>query len=200
MKTVVVFDFDGTLTRKDTMLEFIKFTHGKAKFLFGFLLYTPWLLAYKFRLYPNWKIKQKILSHFFAGMPLIEFESFCRAFFRSSHARLLYKRGEEQVREYLQIGHEVVIISASVENWVKPFAEYLGVRQVLGTQMEVDEEGRLTGFLATPNCYGQEKVNRLLALFPDRDAYRLIAYGDSSGDREILDYADKAYFREFNDA
>ncbi|MDR2804403.1 MAG: haloacid dehalogenase-like hydrolase, partial [Dysgonamonadaceae bacterium] len=74
-RLIVVFDFDGTITRKDTLAAFIKFAKGKAAFYKGFIRYSPLLLAYKLRLYPNWKIKQKVISHFFKDMPMAEFMS-----------------------------------------------------------------------------------------------------------------------------
>ena len=45
--------------------------------------------------------------------------------------------------------------------------------------------------------YGQEKVERIRSLFPQRDTYQLIAYGDSRGDKEMLDYADEKHYRPF---
>ena len=62
---IAVFDFDGTVTTKDTLLEFIKFVRGPVSFYAGFLRYAPQLLAYKSGIYPNWKVKQQIFSHFF---------------------------------------------------------------------------------------------------------------------------------------
>ena len=64
---IAVFDFDGTVTTKDTLLEFIKFVRGPVSFYAGFLRYAPQLLAYKLGLYPNWKVKQQIFSHFFSN-------------------------------------------------------------------------------------------------------------------------------------
>ena len=72
-RTVAVFDFDGTLTTKDTLLEFIKFSCGTGKFYFVFLLYIPLLVLMKLKLYPNWKCKQKVFAHFFKGMKISEF-------------------------------------------------------------------------------------------------------------------------------
>ena len=68
MKQIVAFDFDGTITNRDTLLEFIKFAKGKTAFYLGFLLHLPWLLAMKCHLYPNWKTKQMIFSYFFKGV------------------------------------------------------------------------------------------------------------------------------------
>ena len=88
---------------------------------------------------------------------------------------------------------QVVIVSASIDNWVLPFFPHVCV---LGTQVEVAHD-RLTGRFLTPNCYGSEKVRRLLQRFPDRQQYRLTAYGDSRGDREMLAFADEAHYKPF---
>lgn len=66
--TVAVFDFDGTLIRKDSFLEFIKFAFGERAFLTGFFLNSPYLVAFKLKLYPNWKAKERVFSYFFRGM------------------------------------------------------------------------------------------------------------------------------------
>jgi phosphoserine phosphatase len=68
--------------------------------------------------------------------------------------------------------------------------------KVVGTQIEV-KDGRLTGRFLTKNCYGQEKVNRLLSLYPHRQDYCLVAYGDSRGDKELLSFADESHFKPF---
>ena len=59
-KKLYCFDFDGTLTTSDTLLEFIKYAKGKGRFLMVFLMYSPLLVLMKLHLYPNWKAKQRI--------------------------------------------------------------------------------------------------------------------------------------------
>ena len=65
MKQIVAFDFDGTLTTKDTLLEFIRYVCGDMAFTIGFLRYSPLLVLMKLGLYPNYKAKQKVFSYFF---------------------------------------------------------------------------------------------------------------------------------------
>ncbi len=197
MTTVVAFDFDGTLTRCDTLLAFIRHAVGTPRFLFGFLLHSPWLVAYKLRLYPNWRAKERIFSWFFCGMEVATFEALCHSFFAEKGETLLRTGARQCVEGYTAKGCKVVVISASVDQWVIPFAASLGIRQVIGTQIAITPNGRLTGRFATPNCYGSEKVSRLLRLYPNRTNYRLIAYGDSRGDRELLAAADEAHYRPF---
>lgn len=188
-RTVVVFDFDGTLTKKDTLLEFIKYACGKRRFYMGFLLYSPILVFMKLHLYANWKAKEKIFAFFFKGMCYEEFKALGMAFAETVEA---IKRNDilARLKKHVSEGHSVYVISASVEEWVRPWCERLNVKGVLGTKIEVDKTGKVTGKFLSMNCYGQEKVNRLLKTEPNRDEYDLYAYGDSKGDKEIIECAD----------
>jgi phosphatidylglycerophosphatase C len=71
-----------------------------------------------------------------------------------------------------------------------------GITEIIGNPAELCD-GRVTGRLAGANCYGPEKVRRLLALNPERESYTLFAYGDGRGDRELLAAADHPYYRCF---
>ena len=188
MKKVYAFDFDGTLTTRDTLIAFIRYACGTPRFLFGFLLHAPLLVLMKLRLYSNGKAKQRVFSWFFRGMPIETFDALCQDFART-HRHLLRPDIVRILEQALAEGAEVLIVSASIDNWVQPFFPTV---TVLGTQVEVIG-GRLTGRFLTPNCYGQEKVRRIFAIHPDRSAYHLTAYGDSRGDRELLAFADEAH-------
>ena len=192
MKKIVAFDFDGTLTTKDTLLVFIRYVHGTKAFVQGFLRYAPLLVLMKLHLYPNYKAKQRVFSYFFKGMPLSLFNRYGENFAADSSC-LLRPQGIEAIRKAQTEGAEVLIVSASIDNWVQPF--FPAVR-VLGTQVEV-EDVVLTGRFLTKNCYGQEKVNRILALYPNRSEFYLTAYGDSRGDKELLAFADEGHYKPF---
>ena len=203
MKKIVAFDFDGTLTTKDTLIEFIRFAKGSCGFWLGFLRYAPLLVLMKLGFYPNYKAKQKVFSYFFKGMRLEDFDNLC-LHFAQNHQHLLRPKGIETMNRALREGTEVLIVSASIDNWVKPFFNNLSNPsiqnnpniQILGTQIEV-KDGLLTGRFLTKNCYGQEKVNRILALYPHRESYHLTAYGDSQGDKELLAFADASHYKPF---
>ena len=194
MKKIYAFDFDGTLTTKDTLLEFIRFAKGTLAFGLGFMRYTHLLVLMKLGLYPNWKTKQKVFAHFFGGMTLDDFDTICQEFAASSR-HLLRPKGIEAIEKALSEGSEVLIVSASIDNWVQPFFPQV---KVLGTQIEV-VDGKLTGRFLTKNCYGEEKVNRLKAIYPNRQDYHLTAFGDSNGDKELLAFADESHFKPFRE-
>ena len=187
---VAAFDFDGTITRKDTLLEFIKFVKGKSSCYWGVLLYAPLLVAYKLKLYPNWKVKQRFFAHFFKGMPYTEF---CRwgECFAARIDPIVNPSVLEKLVQHQRQGDETYIVSASVKEWILPWAQKVGVSHVIATEVEVDSLGVLTGRFSTKNCYGREKVVRFLAQEPCRESYYLYAYGDSSGDKYMLEFADR---------
>ena len=201
MKKIYAFDFDGTLTTKDTLLVFIRYACGFWLFALGFLRYSPLLVLMKLGLYPNWKVKQKVFSYFFKGMKLEVFDTLCQHHHLSHNHHLLRPQGIEAMNQAFSDGAEVIIVSASIDNWVKPFFENLSNQNnrsilILGTQIEV-KDGLLTGRFLTKNCYGQEKVNRIMALYPHRENYHLTAYGDSRGDKELLAFADESHYKPF---
>ncbi|MBN1186785.1 MAG: haloacid dehalogenase-like hydrolase [Bacteroidales bacterium] len=195
-ETIAVFDFDGTITYKDTLLEFIKFSRGKWLFLFGLLLFSPLIIAMKLKIYPNWKAKQHLFSFFYKGISLDQFDDWGNEF-SSEIDKIIRPKAIKAIMQHKENGDRVVIISASIENWIIPWAENAGVDFVLATKIDKNKNGLLTGIFISENCYGQEKVNRLLEMFPNREEYKLIAYGDSRGDKELIEFSNQGYYNKF---
>lgn len=199
-KKLWLFDFDGTVTTADTLLAFIHHACGTVHFLAGFALFSPLLVLMKLHLYPNYRAKQRLFAWFFKGMAEADFDARCRAFAADSK-HLLRPRAVSFMRRCMNNGGQVCIVSASIDNWVRPFfSDIAGGTQhpliVIGTQIEI-KDGVLTGRFLTENCYGAEKVRRVETLFPDRNDYYITAFGDSRGDKELLDYADERHYRPF---
>lgn len=188
-KIIAAFDFDGTITTKDTLFDFIKFYHGEFKLYKGLFLLSPTLIAFNLGFIENSRAKEKLLSFFFKGESITKFNEMCEAY-SSRIYEICREDALERIMWHKERGHEVLIVSASLQNWISPWARDMDIPQVLGTGLAVNEKGIITGSFSTPNCYGPEKVNRLKAVYPDKKTYILYAYGDSSGDRELLAYAD----------
>jgi HAD superfamily hydrolase (TIGR01490 family) len=194
MKPVIVaFDFDGTVTTKDTLWEFIKHTHRPLRIAGNLIRLSPFLILYKLRFLKNGPTKERLFSVFYKNWPLERFDRYCRSFIPRIDDCLradVYKK----LVDGRQLGHQVVIVSASIENWIAPWAQKEGIEVVLATRIAVDEQGSLTGQFSSENCYGPEKVKRILEKFPARQAYTLIAYGDHKGDLEMLRMADEPHY------
>lgn len=194
-KRIAFFDFDGTITTHDTLLEFIKFSHGTPKFYLGFLLHAPWLLAYKGGLITNQKAKEKILSWFFGGLPLSRFQETCRRFSETALPALLRRGAMEEIGQLRESGATIVVVSASPGNWIEAFAGKIGA-DLIATRLEIKDE-KLTGRIEGNNCYGQEKVARIREKY-DIAAYDEVrAYGDSKGDLPMLKLAKQEFYKPF---
>ena len=220
--TIHAFDFDGTLTTRDTLLLFIRHARGWWALFGGLLLFSPLLVLMKLHLADNGRTKERLFRHYFRGMLERDFDALCQSFARS-HTHVLRTAGLRTIQQALDRGDRVVILSASIDRWVeaclRPFLVSSSQFQVLGTEIEV-ADGRLTGRFATPNCYGPEKVRRLKEFLkkvsprgdvegatkvsPRGDVEGalegtpfIIAYGDSRGDKELLAYADESHYKPF---
>lgn len=184
-RTIAVFDFDGTITTTDTLLLFIRYACGTKRFLLGMFLYSPLIVMMLLHLYPNGKCKEKIFAYFFKNMSYSEFKKLGEDFAHFTCKNIIRPEMSERIEWHLSQNHKVYVISASIEEWVVPCCKVLGDITVLATKVKSD----LSGFISN-NCFGQEKVNRLLEMEPDRSTYILYAYGDSRGDKEMLAFAD----------
>lgn len=193
--TLAIFDFDGTITKKDTFIAFIQFVFGKTACYTGFFLHIPLLIGMFLKIIPNASAKEKIFSYFFKDMPENTFQEWCEKF--AIHIDgITYTEATNTFSNYISQQITVIIISASIRSWIAPWARRKGIHIVLGTEIEI-ENNKLTGKFSSKNCHGVEKVNRLKILYPDYKNYHIIAYGDSSGDAALLELADESYFKEF---
>ncbi|KAA3640209.1 MAG: HAD-IB family hydrolase [Bacteroidetes bacterium] len=195
MSKLVVFDFDGTLTKTDSMLELTRYFFGPIRFVIGMAFLSPVLVLYKLKLLPNWRTKQYYLTHFFGGMPLNEFQTVCDRFASEKIPNLLRPGVVETINTYKSKGHQLVIVSASAENWLTRWGDENHLT-VIGTNLEV-VDGRITGKLNGRNCYGPEKVIRLKEEFDLDDFSEIIVYGDSRGDRELMELATQSFYKPF---
>lgn len=195
-RTVCVYDFDGTITFGDTLLQFIRFARGDKAFISGFARHALPVMGYKVGLYPNWKAKQRIFSHFFKGMMYSEFRELGLQFSESLDKNVR-PRALASIKDSRRRGSRLYVVSASMEEWIGPWCDRNGIHKVLCTRAEVDMSGRLTGRFLGNNCYGREKLERLLQEEPDRSAYKLLVYGDSRGDRELIAFADQGWYNKF---
>lgn len=194
---VLLFDFDGTLTRRDTLPGFIRHVRGTGALLLALLRLSPQLVLMKLRLADNGRVKERLFSHCFGGMDVNYFNLLCRRFADDSRTGLLRADAVSALERGLAGGARVMVVTASVDSWVAPF--FTGGRrpEIVGTRAEV-KGGRLTGRFLTPNCHGAEKVRRIKELLAGpRPHYYITAYGDSRGDKEMLDYADEGYYKLF---
>ncbi len=192
---LALFDFDGTITTHDSYRELLIFIFGKGRFAILMLQALPWLLAYVCGLIDNQTAKQRVTKLCFSGMPRRQFDEKARAFVAAKLNTMVRPAALERIRWHLQQGHRVIVVSASFCDYLKFWCEQQGI-ETISTRLEEAGE-TLTGNFATPNCYGPEKVRRIKELINIEDYETIYAYGDSRGDREMLDIAHEKGYRVF---
>ncbi|HTJ49887.1 MAG TPA: HAD-IB family hydrolase [Cyclobacteriaceae bacterium] len=194
-KSLALFDFDGTITTKDTFLEFIKFYHGKTKFILGFLILSPIMVMMILKLIPNWRGKEIVLTWFFKGEDLNHFNQQAEKFCSQIVPSLLRPQALTELEKYKQNSTTVLVVSASAQNWVEPWCKSIGV-ECLATKLEV-KSSKLTGKLQGKNCFGEEKVVRIKERLDLSTFEKIAAYGDSSGDTQMLAIATEKFYKPF---
>lgn len=195
MPSIAFFDFDGTITTRDSMLELIKFHHGKKNFYTGLSVLSPWMIAMKFKLISNQKAKEKLLTWFFKDYSIFSFSKICSAFIQEKLPQIINTLAAEKIAEHKKNGDEVVVVSASATNWVEPWCRQNDI-VCLATKLEVVDD-KLTGKLAGLNCNYNEKAKRILEKYDLHKYSSVYGYGDTKGDKAMLQLATHAFFRTF---
>ena len=191
MRTVAVFDFDGTLTRRDSVLPFLIEVCGPTRVARAVAASSPWLAHAVVDDRRRDVAKAKLLRSTLAGRSDAEVREIGRRFADKTVADRLRSDAPERIAWHRDQGHELVLVSASLTHYLDPVAERLGFHAVLASELEVGPDGRLTGELLGANVRGPEKVERLDRWLADDTHAFVWAYGDSAGDRELLARADR---------
>ena len=195
IERIAAFDVDGTITRRDCVVPFVRRVRGVPRLGLR-LLRHPIGLGRAVIGRDRDALKAAGAMAAFEGEFVDRIESAGVVFARDAVRSNLRDDVVATLNAHLAGGDTVVLVSASFEVYLRPLAAHLGVEHVLGTRLEDDADGRYTGRLDGPNCRGPEKVRRLHdwldAHAGGRQGVHLTAYGDSSGDRELLIDADVA--------
>jgi phosphatidylglycerophosphatase C len=184
---VAAFDFDGTLARHDTLVPFLRRARGTHR--------VAWAAA-RAAVHTRDRdaLKVAAVGHLFHGMPAADLAELGRAYVPTL-VGVLRPEMVDRVRWHRDQGHAVVIVSASLGAYLRPLAEHLGIDAALAVELVADADGVLTGAVVGElNTRGPQKVARLRAWVAARHGpdtpFELWAYGDSSGDDELLALAD----------
>lgn len=194
-QAIVAFDFDGTLTVRDSFTAFLRWRAGRRGWALGLMKLAPAVATYaKDRDRGN--IKAASVKQFLRGVSRSELEADAQEFAAEVWDRFIRPDALACWNDWGRKGAHRVIVTASPGLTVAPFARSLGAEGLLGTHLDFDAQDRLTGKFGSPNCRGQEKVLRLRTAYGENMALTA-AYGDTSGDTEMLAMAQQPGFRVF---
>jgi phosphatidylglycerophosphatase C len=197
-KKIAFFDFDGTITTKDSLPEVIKFLKGRTAFYFGFFLNIHWLLAHQFNIISGDLLKEKILSYFFSGMPEKVFQERCDLFADSILPGLIRPGAIAEIDRLRKEGFEMAVVSASAENWIRSWTSRLSM-ELIATRLEVSN-GLITGKMEGKNCKGEQKVVRIKERGGLADYEEIYVYGDTAADKPMMALATRSFYKPFRKA
>lgn len=194
-KTLYCFDFDGTLTKEDTMFSFLKF-YDKEKFYLQFMKNLPNFILLKLGFANAETTKKNFIATILKGETEDKIRQKSRLFFEENFPKIMREKGLDFIRKIDRNNSECYLVTASLDIWVRPFAEKLGLK-LISTQAQF-ENGIYTGDFLTPNCNGEEKVRRILQNIEGQNFTKILTFGDTSGDKPMLNWADEGFFRFFH--
>lgn len=194
-RIIAFFDFDGTVTSKDSLLQFIRFVKGDFAFYAGFILYSPVLILYRLKIVSNHRAKEIMLHHFFGKMKSEDFNHYCDRFTAEILPGILRPKALNEIQKLKDAGAEIVIVSASPENWIKGWCAENGFKCV-ATKL-VTKNKKITGRINGLNCHGKEKVRRINKDFNLAEYSSIYAYGDTPGDKYMLSIANYRFYKPF---
>lgn len=190
---VVFFDFDGTLTTKDTLMPFLKFVVGARIYYIKLLLISPVLVAYLLGLMRNDMAKQVLLWFYLSGYRDSTLYKCGDRFVEQIIPTLLRPKGMERLRRHQQQGHQCVLVSASLDFYLQPWVKHQGLDGLLCSRLRV-KDGKVSGLLDGSNCYGDSKRERIQEWLDTRKFDAIYAYGDTKGDYPMLRLADQPFY------
>ncbi|WP_374570417.1 HAD-IB family hydrolase [Phenylobacterium sp.] len=197
MGGVVAFDFDGTLTIRDSFMAFLRWRSGGARYALGLVRLAPAAFAYLFDRNRG-RLKAAAVREFLKGVPRATLEEEARRFAETTSGDLLRPDALRVWREWRSREAKLVIVTASPDVLVAPFARGLAAHTLIATKLAFDADDRVAGGFDGANCRAAEKVRRLREVF-GADLRLKAAYGDTSGDREMLTLAEEKGYRVFTE-
>jgi phosphatidylglycerophosphatase C len=191
-RTVAAFDLDGTLVRGDTLVPFLCRARGRSRTITALLAHSPVLARALLVGRHRDRAKEMVLSQLLRHHDEVALRATAARFAEEVVARRVRGHVLERAEDHRRAGHELVIVSASPSLYVEPIGRLLDFDMVLATRLETDADGRLTGRIEGRNCRGPEKVARLRE-WAGTGPLDVYAYGDSTGDLELLAQAHAAF-------
>lgn len=191
---VAAFDVDGTLTVRDCVVPFMREVGGVSRLSRG-ALGSPVPFAKALGRRDRDGIKAMIIRSTFTGLDVQQVRDRGVMYAAKVVERWIRPDVAARLRWHQREGHVTVLVSASLEPYLHPLGDFVGVDAVLCTELE-ESDGRYTGEIRGANCRGPEKVRRLSRWLEEaglggvRPAF---AYGDSSGDRQLLEYSSRPF-------
>ena len=153
-------------------------------------------LLLKLKLADPEKVKKSLIFSILQNENKESLELKSQQFFEENFPQIIRENALDFINNIDKEHTESFIVTASLDIWVKPFADYFKMT-LLATQAEFKNE-KFTGNFIGKNCNKIEKVNRIAEATKDMKFDKTIAFGDTSGDLQMLEWANESHFKFFH--
>lgn len=190
---LALFDFDGTITHADTWTPFMRLSATRPRMAAAAVLLSPVIVGYKAGWIPARNARPAVARIAFAGRSATRIRELGREYARTILPGVTRPRALERIDWHTRQGDRVVVVSGSLDAYVKPWCEAHGVEAIC-TELE-EKNGTLTGRYRGGDCSCSNKVSRIRERYDLTQFPIIYAYGDTDEDREMLDLAHEKYYR-----
>ncbi len=185
VKGIAFFDLDGTITTKDTFIDFIVFCRGKFYFLIGLLLLSPFIVLHLIKLFPNYRLKEIFFRYYLASYySAIELENHGKSYSVKRLPNIIYKEAIKQINWHKENDHKIIILTASSPIWLSEWCR-LNELDLIGTVF-VKSGKNYTGKINGKNCHGLQKMIIVEKIINETEFNLTYGYGDSKADKNFL--------------
>lgn len=190
---LALFDFDGTITTKDTFTPFLRFSARPVRMLVGGVVLSPLIVGYRLGLVSARRGRPLAARLAFQGEKAVAVRELGLKYACEELPGVVRRRALDRIEWHKRQGDAVVVVSASLDVYLSYWCKSIGV-ELICTQLE-EKSGTLTGRYVRGDCSGGEKLRRIREQY-DIGRYSLIyAYGDTDEDRDMLGIAHEKYYR-----
>jgi phosphatidylglycerophosphatase C len=194
-RTIAVFDFDGTITTKDTFLPFLFKAFGHGRVFKELARLGPEVMLVGIGVSNLDSLKEHLVQLLFSGESVERLKAIGTQY-ANTLKPLLRPSALKRIEWHKSKGHRCVMVSASLDLYLTDVAKALGFNDLLCTVLSHNNQV-FSGTFKEGNCRSKEKMNRLQPLLGDLKTYKIYAYGDSFGDLDIIALADYGYYCHF---
>lgn len=191
--TLALFDFDGTITTRETMPDFVRLSVSRPRLMLGQVLLAPLVIGYKLGFVSGTFVRRAIVRFGYSGTTVAALEAHGHDFARSALPSMLRPEIMQRIAWHKSQGHTVSVVSGGLDAYLAPWCHEHGLELICSALQHRD--GVLTGRYLGQQCVLAEKARRVRERYDLNTFHEIYAYGDTPEDKDLLSIATHRYYR-----
>ena len=194
-RKLYLFDFDGTISLKDSFFHFLMKVFGSKTVVIKIIFNLPKLFFIAITNKEKSKVKELILSLFLKEKSKQEIYSLGKLYSEKHIIEIIRPQAIEYILNIDRENSDIFIVSASIDIWLFNFVKENNMK-LISTKLAY-KNGFFTGEFDGENCKGEEKVKRIKKEISLNEYDEIISFGDSNGDKEMFAISTSTHYKPF---